>query len=166
MSDLTPVLRIIDTVDGSQIQTRFFSVGPNNVNARYESVSVPGRSEPYKFYDATDFDMYSVNLQLVSLEEEGSIHTIDQVWNEYLWLKSFQYPQYGNTWLQARKPPRQIHLVIGSGYYKTGTIESPSFDWSESPLDERGKPHIIKVNFTLNVINSQPLSFEQVRAGY
>jgi len=170
MPDLTPIGYIIDQsqkcIGKRSIQFKYINGITNNVEARYEDISIPGRSEPIPQYDSTGYDIYPITIQLATAEEEGFRTTAEDTWSDYLFIKSFQYPEYGPTWRIARKPPHLALLSIGNKFLQVGQIRGVNGDWSESPIDENGRPHIIKVTFNFYVLHEEPLSYEQVKAGY
>lgn len=152
--------------DHRELYIKFYYMSglTNTVEARYEEVSVPGRSEPHVFYTDTTLDRYDVSIQLASSVSESDIRTAKNVWYEYEFLKSFQFPDYGG-YLRGGpvKPPHRVILTIGNYFSMLGIIRSPVFDWKDSTVDLDGYPHIINCSFSFFAINDTPLGMAEIR---
>jgi hypothetical protein len=154
---------IIDLITQSAIQFQYLSGISNAVSAGYEPVPVPGRSEPHLFYTSTDSDNYPIKIQLSASSEEGDNRTAKDVWAEYNFIKSFQFPDYGFS--NYFKPPHMVRIIIGNYFKKNGIIKEPNFDWSNSPVDVDGYPYVMEASFNFIVVNKTPLSYSDIRAG-
>jgi len=161
-----PVVKgyVIDRDDGTRIEFRYFQPLSEDVAAEYDEMPVRGRSEPHSFYSQTGPDTWQFSLKLMASVDQGDGGTPRKIYDDYLFLKSFQYPDYGPSFVGPVKPPRQAIITIGTFFRKKGQIRTPSFTFN-APYDENGFPHSIDCNFTFRVINDLPLSFSDVRRG-
>jgi hypothetical protein len=128
----------------------------------YEDQVVRGRSEEHSFYSHTSAESESFAIRLAASVNENDESDAKKIWNDYLFIKSFAYPDYGIGNLGPIKPPRKAIITIGRWLRKVGSIRSPSATFSKV-CDEDGYPLIIDVKFQLRVINPSPRSFREVR---
>lgn len=153
---------IIDKVDSKYITFKYYQGLSNSVSAEYNDQGIFGRSEPHSVYSKTGPDTFQFNLILTTGEEEGDTGTTDELWADYLFLKSFQFPDYGNLKDGPIKPPHNVIIRIGNFFRKEGEIRSPVFDL-DSPTDSRGYPYIIKATFTFRVVHKIPVDINDIR---
>lgn len=146
------------------IKFLYFQEITNNVNANYEETDIRGRSESHPFYLSTSADTYNLDIKLVASVDENDAGTTKKIHNDYLFLKSFQYPDYLTGDGGVFKPPRQVIIVIGSFFRKRGIIKEPSFVF-RSPYDEKGFPHAIDCAFTFRAVHYPALGLEDIRRG-
>lgn len=130
----------------------------------YEDQSVRGRSEEHIFYSHTSGETYSLSIKLVSSVDEGDGKTAKDAFKDYLFIKSFAYPDYGAAFQGPTLPPRKALITIGKWFRQVGVIRSPAATFSKV-CDEDGYPHTIDVRFQFRVINHRPLSMRDIRAG-
>lgn len=161
--------RLIDLVDRTQIEFRYLNAWSNEVAAQYEEGGVVrGRTEPNHFYSHTGSDTYSFTIQLAASSDEGDRRTADDVWSDYLFLKSTQYADYRPPGSQLKigpvKPPHLMLLIIGSVRLK-GTVRNPSFKL-DGPVDENHHPYIIECSFTFVIENEEVPDLYDIREGY
>lgn len=156
---------IIDVTDtGKSISFDYFKPLNEDIAAEYEDASVRGRSEPHSFYAQTSADTFQFEIQLVASTNEGDSGSPKDIYDDYLFLKSFQYPDYGDNYTGPVRPPRLAKIVIGNFFRKKGQIRSPGFTFN-MPLDEEGYSYVIDVRFSFRVVNDIPLDFRRVRQG-
>lgn len=141
----------------------YFQDLDNSVAATYTDQDVHGRSEPHLFYGNTGPDTYNFEIKLVASVNEADGGTTKSIYDSYLFLKSFQFPDYGEGNYGPPLPPHQVIISIGKLFRKRGVIQSPSFTL-HSPYDEDGYPHSITARFTFRVVNPTPLSYRNVRS--
>ena len=141
----------------------FLYFGPitNNVAAEYSEEPVRGRSEPHPFYSGTGEDTYSFSIKLMASVDQGDGGTPLKAWNSYLYLKSFQFPDYGENNQGPIRPPRQCIISIGKLFRKRGIIKQPSFSFNP-PYDADGYPHSIDCSFTFRVFNEVARSYTDI----
>jgi len=134
-----------------------------SVDTVYEDQSVRGRSEEHVFYSHTSGESYSFSVRLPSSVNESDGSNAKKSYQDYLFIKSFAYPDYGPSFTGPTIPPRKAIITIGRWFKEVGIIKSPSATFSKV-CDEDGYPHLIDVRFQFRVINSRALSFRDVRA--
>jgi hypothetical protein len=157
---------IIDRLTGESITFRHFEpLTEDGPAAQYDETGVRGRSEPHVFYTQTGEDTWSWDIKLVASVEQRDGGTARQNYQNYLFLKSFQYPDYGENNSGPLKPPPQAIIVFGRFYRKKGIIKNPSFTFSRT-IDEDGFPMVIECRFSHRIVNDTPLSFRDVRNGF
>jgi hypothetical protein len=147
----------------SSIRFLYYEDIEANVEPVYEEQSVRGRSEEHVFYSHTSGEVNSFSIRLPASVDESDNRTPQQTWKEYLFIKSFAYPDYGESFKGPILPPRKAIITIGKWYRKVGVIKSPSATFSKV-CDEDGYPLIIDVRFQFRIINSRPLSLRDIRA--
>jgi len=155
---------IIDRSTGDRIKFKYFDPLTENVRAEYDEAPVRGRSEPHLFYQQTGPDNYNFSLKLVASVDEVDGGTPQQIHQQYLFIKSFQFPDYGQGYLGPVRPPHHAIILIGRFFRKKGAIQDPSFTFS-FPLDENGYPYQIECRWTFRVLNDRPLDYMDVRTG-
>lgn len=157
--------RIIDKITRKSVEFKYFSGLGNSLSANYEEEDgIIGRSEPHTYYRSTGADTFNLTIQLSVGAEQKDNRTTKDVYDDYLFLKSFQFPDYGNNKAGPLKPPHEVILIIGNFLRKTGIIFSPTFKL-DSVADENGYPHVIEVAFTFKVINKTPLDCNDIIIG-
>jgi hypothetical protein len=146
--------RIIDKTTKKSMEFRYFSGLGNTIAANYEEEDgVIGRSEPHVFYKNTSADIFNLTIQISASSEEKDTRTAKDVWDDYLYMKSFQLPDYGSNRSGPVKPPHQVILIVGNGFFrKTGIIKTPTFKM-DGVADENGYPHVIEISFVFQVIS-------------
>jgi hypothetical protein len=137
----------------------------NSIEATYDEVGVRGRSEPHPFYLETGPDIYTFDIKLVASVNESDDGSTSKIHNDYLFIKSFQYPDYGIAASGPIRPPRQAIITIGRWFNKKGIIKSPSFVF-HAPYSSEGFPQSIDVRFTFRVTNTIPLDMTDIRTGF
>jgi len=155
---------IIDYVTKDSVKFLYFEDIDNNVGAVYDEVDVRGRSEGHMFYSHTGPDTYSLSIRLAASVDQYDKGDAKQLWSDYLFIKSFQFPDYGGDSMGPVLPPRKAIIQIGKWFKKVGAIVQPRGSFL-SPYDEDGYPMVIDVQFTLRVINTTPLDLYQIRIG-
>jgi len=155
---------IISRLDGERMSFKYFRPLSEDVAAEYEDVGIRGRSEPFSFYAQTGPDMWAFELKLMASVDQNDGGNPRRAYDDYLFLKSFQFPDYGPGFAGPVKPPPQAIITVGSFFRKKGEIRQPRFTFN-FPLDENGFPHSIDASFTFRVINDLPLDFRDVRRG-
>lgn len=149
---------------GDRIIFKYYQPITDSVEAEYDEVGVRGRSEPYVFYTQTGPNTYNFDIRLAASADEADEGSTRRLWSDYLFLKSFQYPDYGPGNVGPVSPPRQVIIRLGTTFRHRGVIKSPSFTLLE-PYDELGYPYLIDCQFVFRVINDRPLSFRDIRSG-
>lgn len=155
---------VIDREDGTRLKFLYFDPISEDVSADFEEVPVRGRSEPHVFYSQTGPDSYSFNIHLHASVDEYDGGTPQRIHSQYLFLKSFQFPDYGPGYLGPIKPPHQVIILIGQFFRKKGIIKQPGFTF-HPPYDTNGFPYHIECRFTFREINDTPRSYDDVRSG-
>lgn len=140
----------------------FWNPVTNQVAATYDEAVVRGRSEPHAFYLSTGEDTYQFDIRLVTSAFQGDGGTSRLAYYKYLFLKSFQYPDYGEGKVGPVRPPRTAILVIGKFLRMKGIIKDPSFTFHK-PYDLDGYPQIIDCTFTFRQVNNRPKDFRDIR---
>lgn len=156
---------IADVETNDSIEFRFFDPIENNVDAVYEAGDVRGRSEPHHFYVQTGPDTYAISLHLVASVDQNDEGTTEDLWLHSLFIKSFQYPDYGLIKKGMTLPPKHAILILGNFFEKTGIIKGYAATWN-FPNDNLGYPHSINCRFTFEVVHDRPLDYKDIRAGY
>jgi len=153
---------ITDLIDGTSIRFLYFEPITENLDAQYDEPPVRGRSEPHLFYSQTGADHYSFNITFAASVDALDGGSTEMIYTQYLFLKSFQYPDYGLNNVGPVQPPHKVAITIGRFFRKKGVIIQPSFNF-HPPYDTNGYPHRIECQFTFRVINDTPLSLSDVR---
>ena len=157
--------KIIDyTKDSKTVEFLYYNDISDNYGAVYDEPDVRGRSEEHIFYQSTKANTYSFDIQLVASVNQADGGTPEKIYNDYLFIKSFQYPDYGLGYNGPILPPRKVLITIGKFFRKQGVITEPSGTFLK-PYDENGYPYVIEVRFTLRVINPRPLDLNDIRRG-
>jgi hypothetical protein len=128
----------------------------------YDEATVRGRSEEHLFYSHTQAENIPFQIRLATSVDEADGGTPQQIWDDWLFIKSFGYPGYGAGGRGPITPPRKARIVIGTWMKEDGVIKSPSAAFLK-PYDENGFPHIIDVTFIFRVINRKPRDWADVR---
>lgn len=155
---------IIDKVDSKFLTFTYYQGLSNSVSAEYHDQGIHGRSEPHSVYVKTGPDTYQFNLTFAASDSEGDSRTAEDVWNDYLFLKSFQFPDYSSGKQGPVKPAHEVIIRIGNFFRKEGVIRDPSFDLNAT-TDTKGFPHQIKCTFTFRVIHKGAIDLYDVRNG-
>lgn len=129
----------------------------------YEEQSVRGRSEEHVFYSHTSGQSDGFSIRLPASVDEGDGGSNLQTWLDFLFIKSFVYPDYGEDDKGPIMPPRKAILKIGQWYQEVGVIKGFGYTFSKV-CDAKGYPHIIDVRFQFRVINARALSVKNIRA--
>lgn len=132
------------------------------VDPVYEEQVVRGRSEEHILYSHTGAESDSFAIKLPASVDESDNGSNEETWKQFLFIKSFVYPDYGEQGLGPILPPRKAIITIGSWYRKVGVIRGLSQTYSKV-CDAKGYPHLIDVKFTFRVINLKPLSLRDIR---
>lgn len=148
----------------SSIKFLYYEDIETAVDTVYEDQSVKGRSEEHVFYSSTGGENYSFSIRLPSSVNESDDGNAKKSHQDYLFIKSFAYPDYGPSFKGPTLPPRKAIITIGRWFKEVGVIKSPSATFSKV-CDQDGYPHITDVRFQFRVINSRALSFRDIRAG-
>lgn len=133
------------------------------VDPVYEDQSVRGRSEEHVFYSHTGGEVDSFSLRLPASVDQSDNGSNLETWKQFLFIKSFAYPDYGVNNQGPVLPPRKAIITIGKWYRKVGVIRGLSQTYSKV-CDSEGYPHLIDVRFQFRIINHRPLSLHDVRA--
>ena len=155
---------IIEYPTGKNISFEYFEDIEDNVEAQYDEGVVRGRSEEHAFYSHTTANTNSFQIRLVASVDESDNRDAKKIWNEYLFVKSFQYPDYGPSRKGPIAPPKKAIITIGSWYRNTGIIKGVQ-GTLQKPYDEEGYPMIIDVRFTFRIVRAVPASLFDIRAG-
>lgn len=156
--------KIIDKVDRNFISFVYYSGLGNSVEAQYTEENVRGRSEPHDFYQFTSADVYNLSIQLVASYMEGDNRTAKDVHKDYLFLKSFQFPDYGENNIGPVKKPHEVIIKIGNYFRGEGTIRTPRFNL-DSIVDEDGYPYVVGCEFTFKIHRPQLADYLGIRGG-
>jgi len=128
----------------------------------YEEQSVRGRSEEHLFYSHTSGETYSFAIRLVSSVDEADGRTAKRAFQDYLFIKSFAYPDHGPAFQGPTLPPRKALITIGKWFKEVGVVKGPGATFSKT-CDEDGYPHVIDVKFQFRITNTRPLSLRDIR---
>jgi hypothetical protein len=131
--------------------------------ATYEDQIVRGRSEEHIFYSNTSADLYNFTAKLVASVDQGDGRNAKTIWKEYLFLKSFQYPDY-NYGKGPVGSPRRALITIGKWFNYMGVIKDPGATFSRI-CDEDGYPLVIDIRFMFRVINTTPRDYRDILSG-
>ena len=156
---------IIDVEDtGKSVRFSYYENIGNSIEPVYDDVAVRGRSEEHIFYSHTSAETYSFSIRLAASVDEADGGTTKKIWEDWLFIKSFAYPDYGRAARGPTKSPRKPRITIGTWFKEEGVIRSPQATFVP-PYDEQGFPHIIDVQFTFRVVSSKPRGYSDIRAG-
>jgi len=155
---------VIDYESKESISFLYFDDIDGGPEPQYDEQPVRGRSEEHIFYSHTTAEAYNFRIHLHASVDESDRGTTRQNYKNYLFVKSFAYPDYGVDTKGPLLPPRKAIITIGEFFRKTGVIKAPTASFKR-PFDENGYPHIIEVGFTFRVIHSRPLDLHDIRAG-
>lgn len=133
------------------------------VDPAYDDVTVRGRSEEHAFYSNTSAENYSLAIHLPASVDSADDGNAEKIYQDYLFIKSFAYPDYGINNQGPILPPRKAIVVIGNYFKKVGLIKSSSWTFSRV-CDPNGYPLFIDMRLTLRVINIRPLSLRDIRS--
>lgn len=133
------------------------------VEPTYEETAVRGRSEEHIFYSHTSAQADSFAIRLPASVDDSDDGSNLKTWQDFLFIKSFVYPDYGEDNQGPIMPPRKAILQIGNWYRHVGVIKGFSYTFSKV-CDARGYPHIIDVRFQFRIVNIRPLSLKDIRA--
>jgi hypothetical protein len=145
------------------VKIKFYEDIEGSVSPVYDEVSVRGRSEEHVFYSHTGGDNYNFNLRLAASAEQNDGSNAEEIYRDFLFIKSFNYPDYGINNQGPLLPPRKAIITIGRWFKKVGIIKDVNETFSKT-CDENGYPLIIDVRFQFRVINLRPMSMRDIRA--
>jgi hypothetical protein len=145
-----------------QIEFLYFRELNTSVEPVYEEAVVRGRSEEHIFYSHTSAENMNFQIRLSCSTDEADGGRPRDIWDDWLFIKSFAFPGYGSGGRGPITPPRKAHIVIGTWFKESGVIRSPSATFLP-PYDDEGFPHIIDVSFTFRIISRRPRSYTDVR---
>lgn len=154
---------IIEYPTGKSIKFLYFSGISEPTEPQYEEATVRGRSEEHIFYSHTSANALPFAITLAASVDEKDNGTAKKIWADYLFIKSFGFPDYGEDNKGPVRPPKKAIITIGKWMRKLGVLRSINGEF-QPPYDEDGFPMIIQVTFNLRVINATPLSLFDVRA--
>ena len=154
---------IIEYPTGKSINFLYFGNISEAVEPQYEEATVRGRSEEHIFYSHTSAATLPFAITLAASVDEHDNGNAKKTWLDYLFIKSFGYPDYGVDNKGPVRPPKKAIITIGKWLRKLGVLRSINAEF-QAPYDEDGLPMIIQVTFNLRVINAAPLSLYDVRA--
>jgi hypothetical protein len=149
---------------GDSIKFLYYGDIQNAVEPVYEESAVRGRSEEHIFYSHTGAETYNFEIRLAASVDERDGGTTRKIHDDYLFIKSFAYPDYGTGLKGPVKPPRKAIITIGTWFNKPGVIKSPNGTFVR-PFDANGFPYIIDVTFTFRVVSPTPRDLFDIRAG-
>lgn len=144
-----------------RVKFLYFQPISNEVNANYDEASVRGRSEPHPFYIDGSPDNYQFNIRFESSVDEADGGSAKKVEDAYLFVKSFQYPDYGDPPQGPVRPPRHCIITIGTWFRKRGIIKNFSAQWGNT-YDPEGFPHRVDISFILRAFNPQALGWRDI----
>lgn len=154
---------IIDFEDPTKVlKFLYFDTITEDFGANYDPQSVRGRSEPHMFYSDSNSNTYSFTIKLVASVDEADQGTTNKLYEDYLFFKSFSYPDYGENNQGPVRPPHRVIMMIGNWFNEMGIIIQPRVTHSQV-CDSKGFPLFLDVSFTFNVINKTPKSYLDVR---
>jgi hypothetical protein len=133
------------------------------VEPTYDSVMVRGRSEEHEFYSHTSAENYNFSIHLPASVEQADDSNAEKTYQDYLFIKSFAYPDYGINNQGPILPPRKAIITIGNYFKKVGLIKSPTWTFSRV-CDPNGYPLFIDMRFAFRVINIRPMSLRDIRS--
>jgi len=149
---------------GRSLKFLYFNEIEDLVAAQYDDAVVRGRSEPHLFFSHTSANTFAFSVQLAASVDESDNGDPKILWDDYLFFKSFQYPDYGDDDKGPIAPPKKAIITIGNWFRKVGVIRDPSGTF-KPPYDSDGYPYHIDIRFTFRIINPVPLSMFDVRFG-
>jgi hypothetical protein len=132
------------------------------VDAVYEEQSVRGRSEEHVFYSHTSGVIDNFSIRLPASVDEKDSGNAEKSYKDFLFIKSFNYPDYGINRQGPVLPPRKAIITIGKFYKEVGIIKGLSYTFSRT-CDFLGYPLVIDVRFAFRVINAKPQSLQDIR---
>lgn len=148
----------------SHIKFLYYDDIENSADAVYEEQVVRGRTEEHIFYSHTTRDTYRFSIQLAASVDQADDGNAKKTFNDWLFIKSLQYADYGPANRGPVKPPHRVIISIGRWFKKMGIIKTPAATFSKV-CDENGYPLFITVRFEFGVINPKPLGLFDVRGG-
>lgn len=151
------------STDRQSVKFLYYEDIEGGVDPVYEEQSVRGRSEEHVFYSHTSGENDSFSIKLPASVDEADTRDAFLNWQDFLFIKSFVYPDYGQGFRGPILPPRKAIITIGRWYRKVGVLKGFAYTFSKT-CDERGYPLIIDIRFQFRVINARSLSFRDIRA--
>lgn len=149
--------------DRDHVRFLYYDDIEGGVDPVYEEQAPRGRSEEHVFYSHTSGQNDSFSIRLPASVNEGDTGDAKQTWRDFLFIKSFVYPDYGESGVGPIYPPRKAILRIGGWYRNVGVLKSFAYTFSKL-CDADGYPLIIDVRFQFRVINAKPMSLRTIRA--
>jgi hypothetical protein len=154
---------IVDFEDTTQVvKFLYYEDITEDFGANYDAQSVRGRSEPHIFYSDSNPNTYTFQIKLAASVDEKDHRDAKQIYKEYLFIKSFSYPDYGIQGAGPVRPPHKVIVHIGDWFSEMGIIIQPHAVHSKV-CDEDGFPLFIDVSFTFQVVNQIPKSYRNIR---
>lgn len=144
------------------IEFLYWSDLSTSVEPVYDEAVVRGRSEEHSFYSHTSAENMPFQIRLVASVDGSDGGTTKEIWDDWLFIKSFGFPGYGAGARGPITPPRKARIVIGTWFKEDGLIKSPSATFLR-PYDAQGYPHIIDVTFLFRIVSRKPRSYIDIR---
>jgi len=130
--------------------------------AEWVETPIPLRSEPHHTYVNTAAQSWTITAKIVASVEEGDFRTGLDVKNDVLFLRSLEYPDYGEG--DKVRPPHEARLFMRGILDAMGIVKGVTDNYMDVS-DASDEQLIVEVNFTFVVVNKIPLSYRGVRTG-
>ncbi len=147
------------TID--RVKFLYFQPISNDYNANYDEAGARGRSEPHPFYIDGSPDNYPFNIRFEASVDEADSGNAKNVQDAYLFVKSFQFPDYGDPPQGPLRPPRHCIITIGNWFHKRGILKNFNAQWGNT-YDKEGFPHRVDIQFTLRAFNPEAQGWRDI----